>query len=40
MSKYFVRLGGDFTCKECESLQSLEGAPQKVGGSFYCNDCM
>lgn len=31
-----VEVTGSFICRE-NSLESLEGAPYKVGGSFYCN---
>ena len=26
----------EFNCNYCESLTSLEGAPEKVGGDFIC----
>ena len=29
----------DFDCYDCDSLKSLEGAPQKVYGDFSCSDC-
>ena len=29
-------ISGDFKCIQCSSL---EGAPQEVGGDFYCSDC-
>jgi len=29
--------GEDFDVSECE-ITSLEGAPEKIGGSFYCSD--
>ena len=35
----FGSVGGDFFCSYCTKLTSLEGAPQKVGGHFCCNDC-
>ena len=28
-----------FYCNACPSLESLEGAPEKVGRNFACNDC-
>ena len=28
-----------FSCSDCTSLKSLEGAPKKVGGDFYCSRC-
>ena len=28
-----------FSCSECKSLLSLEGAPEKVNGNFYCSYC-
>ena len=30
---------GNFNCANCDSLQSLEGAPENVKFSFYCYDC-
>ena len=30
---------GYFSCSYCASLTSLEGAPEKVGGRFYCRKC-
>ena len=30
----FGRVGGDFDCRECTSLTSLEGAPKKIGGKI------
>ena len=30
---------GLFNCSYCNSLQSLEGAPKKVGGYFDCSYC-
>ena len=30
---------GDFDCSECNNLESLEGAPKKVGEDFDCSDC-
>ena len=32
-------VGGDFYCNNCNSLTSLEGAPEKVGKYFYCDNC-
>ena len=32
-------ISGNFYCSYCDSLESLEGAPQEVGGNFYCSDC-
>ena len=34
----FSSFYGDFACKKCPSLISLEGAPKKVYG-FFCNEC-
>ena len=34
----FGRVGGDFDCRECTSLTSLEGTPQKVGWNFICSN--
>ena len=28
-----------FHCINCPNLKSLEGAPKKVGGYFWCDDC-
>ena len=28
-----------FDCTRCESLKTLEGSPQEVGGGFWCNKC-
>lgn len=38
---YFVfgEIEEGFGCSDCNSLTSLEGAPEKVGGSFYCYHC-
>ena len=38
-SKNLKTVTGDFTCAHCTSLESLEGAPEKVGGDFICVDC-
>ena len=35
----WTNIQGNFICSDCESLISLEGAPEKVGGDFYCSDC-
>ena len=35
----FGRVDGDFDCRNCTSLTSLEGSPQKVGRDFYCSNC-
>lgn len=32
------KVHGDFVCTFCRNLESLEGAPEEVGGSFYCNN--
>ena len=32
-------ISGDFSCSNCSSLTSLEGAPQEVGGNFSCYNC-
>ena len=34
-----VIIKNDFSCSGCNSLTSLEGAPQKVGGDFSCSRC-
>ena len=34
-----VKVGGNFSCFECDGLASLEGAPREVGGSFDCYGC-
>ena len=33
----FNKVTGDFYCMDL-NLTSLEGCPEKVGGSFYCNN--
>lgn len=33
------KVDGDFTCYECDNLESLEGAPKEVGRGFNCGDC-
>ena len=35
----FGEITGDFSCRGCDSLVSLEGAPDKVGGYFDCSAC-
>ena len=35
----FGKIHGDFNCDGCAELISLEGAPEKVGRSFYINNC-
>ena len=38
----WTNIKGNFDCSECDLLTSLEGAPEKVGGDFYCQqyiDC-
>ena len=35
----FGKVGGNFSCEDCSSLLSLEGAPEKVGGDFSCFGC-
>ena len=30
---------GDFYCRHCNNLKSLEGVPDNVGGCCYCDDC-
>jgi hypothetical protein len=32
-------LTGDFSCSDCTSLTSLQGAPSSVDGDFSCTDC-
>ena len=32
-------VGGDFYCRNCTSLESLKGAPEKVDGYFNCSRC-
>ena len=32
-----MKVGGTFSCLDCTSLISLEGAPQEVGGNFNCS---
>ena len=35
----WTNIKGDFSCDDCNSLKSLEGAPKEVGGDFKCNNC-
>ena len=35
----FGRVGGDFDCRECTSLTSLEGSPKEVWWNFICRNC-
>ena len=35
----FNYIDGYFDCRDCENLNSLEGAPKYVGGDFDCNGC-
>ena len=30
---------GNFICRDCPNLTSLEGAPKEVGGTFNCQQC-
>ena len=32
----WTTISGYFSCSFCFKLESLEGAPEKVGGDFYC----
>ena len=34
-----VIIKNDFSCPNCNSLTSLEGAPKEVGGDFICSIC-
>lgn len=36
----FNKVGGNFSCRDCINLTSLEGAPLKVRGSFSCRGCI
>ena len=36
----WTNVDGDFSCWECKSLISLEGAPKEVGGDFSCMGCL
>ena len=33
------KVKGEFNCSKCDSLTSLEGAPEKTDGRFSCNSC-
>ena len=35
----FANISGNFDCKRCKNLTSLEGAPKEVGGTFDCAEC-
>jgi hypothetical protein len=35
----FANVKGNFDCRECHKLVSLEGAPREVGGFFSCSHC-
>ena len=35
----WTTIDGIFSCSFCFKLESLEGAPEKVGGGFYCSYC-
>ena len=35
----WTNVSGNFYCEHCNSLKSLEGAPEKVEGDFYCDYC-
>ena len=35
----WANIKGDFTCSNCNSLTSLEGAPKEVKGDFTCYNC-
>ena len=35
----WANIKGDFTCSNCNSLTTLEGAPKEIGGSFNCYSC-
>ena len=34
-----IIIKNDFSCSNCNSLTSLEGAPQEVGRDFFCSNC-
>ena len=36
----WTTVDGSFDCMNCNSLESLEGAPKEVGGQFYCFSCL
>ena len=33
------KIDGDFDCRRCDKLESLEGAPKEVNGDFNCSNC-
>ena len=33
------KVGFNFDCSDCVSLESLKGASKEVGGDFYCTNC-
>ena len=35
----WTTVNGYFNCNYCVRLESLKGAPKKVGGGFYCDSC-
>ena len=35
----FNKVSGSFSCYNCSSLKTLEGAPKEVGGDFYAQAC-
>ena len=35
----FNTITGNFDCRSCNNLTSLEGAPKEVGGYFDCSRC-
>lgn len=35
----WTTVGGNFFCRQCHSLKSLKGSPEKVGGNFSCSWC-
>ena len=34
-----MKVSRSFSCSDCTSLTSLEGAPQEVNGIFFCKNC-
>ena len=36
----FGKISRTFNCSYCNSLRTLEGAPEKVRSNFYCNGCV
>ena len=32
-------VGGNFSCRQCDSLVNLKGSPESVGRDFYCRGC-